>query len=181
MAAKKKAVEASGSSSAAVEKVTQKLASIPLTAMTQFTPDMPLTVEGIAQVAHEANRALCMAMGDHSQVPWSQAPQWQKDSAVQGVMGVLKGEITSPEQSHESWMKQKKAEGWKHGKVKDPITKTHPAMLAFPHLPIPQQIKDYVFQAVVSGILGFLAQKYPNIAPFIGGSGTQSNTNPAQG
>lgn len=42
-------------------------------------------VEMIAKICHEANRAYCQALGDNSQVPWGEAPDWQKQSAVKGV------------------------------------------------------------------------------------------------
>jgi hypothetical protein len=39
----------------------------------------------IARVCHEVNRAYCTSLGDESQLPWDSAPQWQKDSAINGV------------------------------------------------------------------------------------------------
>ena len=44
-----------------------------------------MTVEGIARVAHEINKAYCEALGDTSQKGWADAPQWQIDSACNGV------------------------------------------------------------------------------------------------
>ena len=38
-----------------------------------------------AMAAHEANRVLCLALGDTSQPKWEDAPSWQKDSAESGV------------------------------------------------------------------------------------------------
>ena len=36
------------------------------------------TVEQIAEVTHEVNRALCLAFGDASQKAWQDAPEWQR-------------------------------------------------------------------------------------------------------
>lgn len=71
----------------------------------------------IARVCHEVNRAYCAAMGDTSQVPWDEAPGWQRVSAMNGVDGVLQG--NSPEESHQAWCDHKLAEGWTYGPVKD--------------------------------------------------------------
>ncbi len=46
-------------------------------------------IELAAQIAHETNRAYCQSIGDQSQPPWESAPDWQRDSAIKGVAGVL--------------------------------------------------------------------------------------------
>ena len=106
------------------------------------------TVLACAKAAHEANRAYCEALGDTSQVAWDEAPDWQRSSALQGVMGVLAG--NNAEQSHESWLKQKTEDGWKFGPVKDPDKKEHPCMVPYAELPEEQRRKDEIFVATVS-------------------------------
>jgi hypothetical protein len=103
--------------------------------------------EACARAAHEANRAYCIAIGDHSQPSWDDAPDWQKSSARQGVIGALNG--ATPEQSHESWLAEKLATGWKYGPTKNPETKEHPCMVAYGYLPESQRAKDNIFIAVV--------------------------------
>lgn len=102
----------------------------------------------IAKVCHEANRAYCQAIGDDSQAPWEQAPDWQKESAVKGVEFHLSGDH-DPSASHQSWYDEKKADGWIYGPVKDVEKKEHPCMVAYSQLPKEQQAKDYIFRAVV--------------------------------
>lgn len=102
----------------------------------------------IAKIAHNVNRAYCLSIGDDSQPEWDSAPQWQKDSAVAGVEFHLSGDH-SPSESHESWLKQKKEEGWVYGEVKDPEKKQHPCFIPYEELPAPQRTKDYLFKAVV--------------------------------
>ncbi len=104
-------------------------------------------VEACARAAHEANRAYCIAIGDASQVPWDDAPDWQRASARNGVRGALDG--ATPEQSHASWMAEKVATGWKHGPIKNPEAKEHPCMVAYAELPTSQRAKDMIFIAVV--------------------------------
>jgi hypothetical protein len=105
-------------------------------------------VTQIAKLCHEVNRAYCKSIGDTSQPSWEDAPDWQKDSAKNGVEFHLNNE-TTPEQSHENWMKDKVADGWVYGDVKCPEKKTHPCMVSYDQLPIEQRTKDYLFKAIV--------------------------------
>jgi hypothetical protein len=104
----------------------------------------------IAAIVHEANRSYCIAIGDNSQPYWESAPEWQKISAVKGVEGILNGTITKPEQSHEGWLAEKKATGWKYGAVKNPDTKEHPCYVPYGELPAEQRVKDAIFFAIVN-------------------------------
>ena len=110
-------------------------------------------IQFIAQVCHEANRAYCQAIGDLSQPPWADAPGWQKESAINGVyfhFGALdRGEYPNPSQSHNNWLKEKLAEGWKYGPVKDPTLKEHPCCIPYDQLPKEQKAKDFIFSAIV--------------------------------
>jgi hypothetical protein len=110
-------------------------------------------MELIAKVCHEANRAYCQSIGDHSQPSWEDAPNWQKESAVNGVYYVSNNECT-PEQAHENWMKQKLEDGWVFGVVKDPEKKTHPCIIPYSELPVEQRSKDYIFRAIVNAFKG---------------------------
>lgn len=105
-----------------------------------------------ARATHEVNRAYCAAIGDHSQVPWHEAPAWQRDSVLMGVRGVLGGTLATPEQQHEAWLQIKVADGWTWGAVKDPVAKTHPALLPYDQLPLEQKIKDFLFRAVCNEV-----------------------------
>lgn len=102
----------------------------------------------IAKVCHNVNRAYCISIGDDSQPTWEDAPEWQKSSAINGVAFHLENDRT-PEESHESWLKQKLEEGWVYGKEKDPALKTHPCIMRYEDLPKRQQAKDKLFKAVV--------------------------------
>lgn len=106
----------------------------------------------IARVAHEVNKAYCESLGDNSQPAWENAPQWQKDSALLGVQLHLDNPDACAQASHESWLRQKVADGWVYGPVKDPEAKTHPCILPFDGLPREQQAKDYIFRGVVRAL-----------------------------
>lgn len=105
----------------------------------------------IARVCHEVNRAYCQALGDQSQVPWADAPDWQRHSAHNGVRLHLESEA-GPDASHENWMAEKVADGWRYGETKDPEAKTHPCLVPFDALPREQQAKDHIFRAVVHAL-----------------------------
>jgi hypothetical protein len=111
--------------------------------MSHLDPD----IEACARAAHEANRAYCLTLGDASQVPWDEAPEWQRKSVRNGVWNAIKG--AAPEESHENWIAHKKADGWVYGPVKDPEKKTHPCMVPYVELPPEQQRKNALFGAVV--------------------------------
>jgi hypothetical protein len=102
-------------------------------------------IETIAAATHMVNRAYCIGIGDLSQPTWQDAPDWQKQSAYDGVMAVLRGDVDTAEQSHERWRSRKIEEGWVYGKVKDPFRKTHPCLVPYQDLPPGQRTKDHLF------------------------------------
>lgn len=108
--------------------------------------------EAIAKAAHDINRAYCQAMGDDSQQPWDEAPNWQRESAIAGVQFHLNHPDAGPEASHNNWLKGKAIDGWRFGPVKDADKKEHPCMVPFNELPQYQQAKDYIFRQVVHSV-----------------------------
>ena len=107
----------------------------------------------IATIAHEVNRAYCQSIGDDSRPAWADAPDWQRESAINGVHAHLGADLT-PEQSHERWCADKERDGWRYGPVKDASKLTHPCMVPYAQLPIEQRTKDYLFRAVVHACAG---------------------------
>lgn len=119
--------------------------------------DKKATIErnaaGIARVCHEANRGLCLAFGDTSQVSWENAPANIKASAIDGVVYALGHPNATPESSHDNWCEFKRLDGWTWGNVKDADLKTHPCLVPYNELPPEQKAKDYVFQAIVHSLM----------------------------
>lgn len=109
-------------------------------------------VEGIARTCHEANRSYCRMLGDESQAVWELAPEWQRESARNGVRFALANPGAPPSASHDSWLEEKRAAGWKYGPVKDPEKKEHPCFVPYEQLPLEQRRKDHLFQAVARAI-----------------------------
>ena len=108
--------------------------------------------EAIAKVCHEVNRAYCQSLGDSSQPEWDEAPAWMKDSALHGVEHHIRHPNTTPEGSHEKWLEEKRATGWKYGSVKDAEKKEHPCFVPYAELKETDKAKDYIFRAVVKAL-----------------------------
>ena len=115
-----------------------------------------MKIQEIASVCHEANRELCNALRDDSQQSWMASPEWQRASAIAGVKFCLDNPKAPASANHNAWLKQKKAEGWVYGEVKDAEKKTHPCIVPYKDLPPEQQAKDHLFKAVVSALAPLL-------------------------
>lgn len=112
----------------------------------------PQEIELIARACHQVNKAYCMGIGDDSQLPWEEAPEWQRKSAINGVIFHLDNPDVTPEQSHESWMKEKAEEGWKFAETKNVEEKEHPCFLPYAELPKEHKVKDFLFKETVATV-----------------------------
>lgn len=106
----------------------------------------------IAKVCHDANRSWCAANDDDSQPEWDFAPEWQVESAINGVYHAMIYPDATPAESHMNWWAGKIADGWVYGEVKDPVAKTHPCMVPYDQLPEFQRKKDALFLAIVRAL-----------------------------
>lgn len=111
-----------------------------------------MNVREIAIACHNINRAFCKALGDDSQTKWSSAPDWQKESAIEGVKFNIENPDAPASASHDSWLKQKEDDGWKYGAIKDAELKEHPCFVSYEELPLEQQAKDHLFKQTVKGL-----------------------------
>lgn len=106
--------------------------------------------EVIAEVAHEANRAIQRQTGEVVNFPWENTSIEMRTSIISGVAGIRDGK--TPEESHEAWCDYKAAEGWTYGPVKDFAAKTHPCLVAYADLPPEQRTKDSLFSSIVHAL-----------------------------
>lgn len=112
---------------------------------------LDLSDEAIARACHEANRALQLATSDPAPSPhWDDAPDWQRESAIEGVAKARAG--ATPEQLHESWCEFKTNAGWIYGDTKDEAARTHPCLVPYDALPPEQRAKDGLFHAIVAAL-----------------------------
>lgn len=115
-----------------------------------------MTIENIAQVAHELNKAYCESIGDHSQKSWEEAEQWQRDSAIKGVYFAIENPNAPASAQHDAWLADKEKDGWKYGEVKDATKKEHPCYVPYNELPNEQKAKDYIFRQTVHSLKKYL-------------------------
>lgn len=114
-----------------------------------------------AAYAHEQNRLWCLELGDTSQMPWADAPEWQRTSCISGVRFLVSNDFPPPEASHENWLRDKAADGWTFGEVKDAEKKTHPCFRPYAELPHIQQYKDHLFRWAVRFSLAVATETRP--------------------
>jgi len=112
------------------------------------------TIIAAAKAAHNVNWQFCVALGDNTQGPWEKADDWQKESAINGVRNVIDNPHTTPEGSHQNWLKVKEEDGWVYGPDKDVEKKIHPCMCPYSDLPAQQKAKDVLYLVVVKSMLG---------------------------
>jgi hypothetical protein len=117
------------------------------------------TIEDIAAICHDANRSLCQRQGDGSQEVWMFAPEWQRKSAITGVEFCLANPKAPASANHDSWLAEKKRDGWKYGAVKNPETKEHPCFVPYDDLPPEQKAKDHLFKAIVASLAPFVREE----------------------
>lgn len=107
------------------------------------------SIQQIARICHETNKAYCDSIGDPSRHHWDDAEEWQRQSAIRGVEFALSNPGANASAQHDAWLRDKEADGWKYGPIKDPAKKEHPCMVPYWSLPIEQRIKDFLFRHVV--------------------------------
>lgn len=111
-----------------------------------------MKVLAIAHIAHLINLAYCQSLGDTSVPEWEVAGEAHIASLVAGVEMHLANPDATPEQSHESWLAGKIADGWVYGEVKDAEAKTHHCIRPYDELPDSQKAKDYLFRGTVHAL-----------------------------
>lgn len=114
-----------------------------------------VTVTQIAQMCHEANRAIQAAGGQEVGPAWADAPSWQCNSAIEGVRFALNNPGAPASAQHDAWSASKAADGWVYGPVKDADAKTHPCLVPYDELPAIERAKDHVFRAIVHTAASF--------------------------
>lgn len=112
-----------------------------------------MNIDEVARVAHEVNRAYCISLGDNSQPAWEDAPEWQRKSAIGGVIFHKENPSALPPESHENWLSEKRNNGWKYGPIKDEKKKEHPCFMPYEKLPPEHKAKNYIFAAVCRSLL----------------------------
>lgn len=113
-------------------------------------------IECAARAAHEVCRSFITFLGEELNYrPWDLCPEWAKESARASVVGIAEYDYT-PHQLHNSWAEGKMANGWRFGKDKNFVCKTHPSLVTYDKLPEEQRIRDNMWVQSVRAVLDAL-------------------------
>lgn len=119
--------------------------------MSQLTDLAILDTERIAPVVWNAIRAYQRVIGDPVNPPWETITGPPRDSFIDGAIhGALNGR--TPEEQHNNWIKNRRADGWTLGPSKDTVAKTHPNLVPYEELPAAQRRKDLITLALVRAL-----------------------------
>lgn len=119
-----------------------------------------MKIESLAIICHVVNKEYCESLGDYSQPFWDKAPDWQKQSIINGVLLHLRNPNATARDSHESWLKEKTETGWKYGPVKDADKKEHPCFVSYDELPVAQQTKDSLFKETIETYRKYITEPF---------------------
>jgi hypothetical protein len=110
---------------------------------------MDATTSLVARICHEVNRAYCKGIGDDSQPPWEDAPEWQRQATFELFAS---GAKSTAEERHDQWCESKHKAGWIYGAVKDATASppTHPCLVPYAELPPEQRTKDALLNAIIT-------------------------------
>lgn len=111
-----------------------------------------LDLDAIACIVHETLRAYSAELGEGIGEPWEQTPRWERYSTLSAVSAILRGEVTTPEQSHARWCEHRTAEGWQIGPHIDGVARLHPHLRPWSELPAAIRRRDVVFYALVEAL-----------------------------
>jgi hypothetical protein len=122
------------------------------------------SVDAIAGVCYEANRAWCRELHGHCDQPeWENAPSWLRDLVINDVRYHLRNPNASAAVTHKAWMSGRLLAGWSWGPVEDLGTKQDPCLLDFTKLPPDQRLRVYLFLGVVHGLTALSGLPNPEV------------------
>ncbi|MFN4024697.1 MAG: RyR domain-containing protein [Hyphomonas sp.] len=112
----------------------------------------PDRLEAIARTVHAALREWGAVHGQDDIPEWHLAPAWMHESTRESVRHAIANPGSDGRAQHDQWVAQKRADGWRHGPVKDAAAKTHPLMVPYEDLPDWERRKDILINAVVRAL-----------------------------
>jgi hypothetical protein len=98
--------------------------------------------------------------------PWGQRDQDFREQMVRYMGWLAKqwtgsGKLPTPEEAHNSWVREYEKMGWRYGPVFDPAAKTDPNMVVFDWLPEAERDKVALFLDLVAFALRWICRLPP--------------------
>jgi len=109
----------------------------------------------VTRAAHEVDRSWNEVIGAHVNKQWEVLTEKEQQTAKNAVIGVITHDFNA-EQTHVSWVAEKKSQGWTYGEVKDLERKTHPCLVSWAELPIEFRVKDELWVDTVRSFVKHL-------------------------
>lgn len=119
--------------------------------MTNINQPQQQSWERVAKAIYEATR-IEARWSERSIVPekWEDRDEKFRKNMVDIVVKYLAmDKLPTPEEAHDSWTEAYLKMGWKYGKARDIVKKTHPDMVPFNDLPKDEKDKDSIFLSFV--------------------------------
>ena len=114
-----------------------------------------ISIETVAQICHAANVIFSNSCCELKvpQTEWEKLGEGIKKKMISAIDKIQSGEISTPLEAHNNWMRDRRAAGWVWGLTKDEVNKTHPCLVEYEELPEDERIKDDIFFSIVYGLL----------------------------
>lgn len=107
----------------------------------------------IAKTCHIVHTTFSQAIGHGTQPSFDEVSEAHKNTIISSIEKILSGEITSPMQSHDNFVKEKLEAGWKHSDEYSIENKTNPRLVPFSELPNSNRIKEELFFNTVKSFI----------------------------
>lgn len=104
----------------------------------------------IAKACHNVHNVFCANNG-MKVIPWDEKATEHHAVVINSIERILSGEVESPEDAHENFVRLKEDFGWEYGPEYSTKNKTNPRLCDWEELPQVERMKEELFFAVVSG------------------------------
>lgn len=102
----------------------------------------------VAMICHAAHNEYAKQIGQPS-ISWEDKGEEHQQTVIDSVNKIMSGEIKSPEQAHNNFVKRKEADGWVYGLEFSTEKKINPRLIPFNRLSRIHQNKEELFFNIV--------------------------------
>jgi len=104
----------------------------------------------VAKTVHAVTRAYSYAIGQAELPPeWEHLPNKEKALSKNLIAEAISHLICTPQELHETWVKEKCERGWIHGLERDYDNKKHPCLVEWAELPEEEKIRDQMIVTLI--------------------------------